>query len=157
MKVQYVDETNPGTETFAAVTGAFAALAIALDIFGEQDAVEELRQRANSTYNLMERARTQSYAETFSADQVGSFWPSSPELADDKLLAAGLMMFSVGSEPDRFRCVSCAPVHSPHACTQPLLLRACPAAAACCVALACSALDVPCATLLKRGRVAPLS
>lgn len=103
-----LSQTNPGTETFAAITAAFAALTVSLNVYGEQDLVVELRRRANQTFTLMESAPITSYEESLASLSVGSFWPSAggPELFDDMLLASALMLYSDGKEA-RYKCAPC--------------------------------------------------
>ena len=100
-----VSQTQPGTETFAAITAAFAALTVSLNVYGEQDLVVELRRRANQTFTLMESSERTSYEDTLSNLNVGSFWPSAGgnELFDDMLLASALTLYSDGKEA-RYKC-----------------------------------------------------
>jgi hypothetical protein len=90
--VAYVDATRPGTETFAAVTAAFASMSNALGLFdGQEQLTTELRKRANATFNLMESS-SGSYEAAY--PDVAQFWPSDAfELNDDKLLASALMLY----------------------------------------------------------------
>lgn len=130
-----VSQTAPGTETVAAITAAFAALTVSLNVYGEQDLVVELRRRANQTFTLMESSPMESYEQTLSNLNVGSFWPSAggSELFDDMLLASALMLYSDGKEP-RYKCArlafSCRPARSPD-CSSCCSKPECPGGGAC--------------------------
>jgi hypothetical protein len=111
--VRYVDAQNQGTETFAAVTAAFAALSIALKPFKDTDAdTADYLMRAKQTFAVMQQSRN-SYASLAENAQIAQSWPSDPaNLADDKLLASAVMLLATGSQ--EYRCVFCACNHKRH-------------------------------------------
>lgn len=101
--VRYVDVTNQGTETFAAVTAAYASLSVALKPFEDtNDLTRKLLESAERTFKVLQRS-VRSYASLAENAALAQSWPSTEALlADDKLLAAGMMLLATGRQ--EYRC-----------------------------------------------------